>query len=275
MSSELDAHTGTEQQLHEKDVVITAYSRGTFGSPRDFVAAVFGDYTDKDPLDTYETRNRTVKLEVEITGEYTYDSGRTIERTVSEYIKPFNSRDKEVFANEVRDMDLPAGFTLVDETEVSVEDSHTVGTIVEDGLLWMVSPIDLSPFGFEGGLDSYVYAGSWEREIPDKSVDAQAGDTITQYVRVEAPNGNYIEPRRVLTHQAERTPDNRFESDETYWSLQVTVHIEATSESELDDISEQTVLPVYQGLAKLDGIDAVRLSECEECVTRQGSCYAL
>lgn len=271
--SDTQRTTDTEaeaQTIHEKDVVVTAYSGEEYDTARAFIADTLGKFTDRDLTKTHESEERTVKLDIELEGE----NKDGFERTVTGSIKPFVTSEKEALKDAVLNMDeLPGWATFVDTTTTETKHNHSVRRCLREILATPIEDTDLTAFDFEGGTDE-LYVASWMRDIEDKSVDADTDDTITQYARVDVESGSDIEKRKVLRHQAERTRENRFEADNEYWSFQTTVTLEATSSDELDQLSEAVVKPIYDWLAKRDGIDAVRLSECEEQVTRKGSCYS-
>lgn len=265
--SNSEATVATVEEEHEKDVTVIAYSEGEYDEQREFIADVFGDLVDFDPLETYEEEERTVKVDLNIETET--DDGYDI--NINDTYKAFGRFEEEGLAAYFENQEeIPEYIDFTDETEVVEKNEHGVSKPIKEFLGQFFDGHELSELGYEPGDHSW-YVCSWDRELEDTSVDADEGDTITQYCR--AQTGTTIEPRRKLVHQSERTKENRYESDEELWSFEIRVHIECSTDDELDEISEKIVPPIYDKLWGVDKIDSVRLESCEQSVKKRGECY--
>lgn len=261
---------GAAQELHEKDVVITAYVAGEFEDERELIDEILGDQVDKDLYETEETEDRNVELQIDIEGEY---EGTTKNVTFS--YDPFFTSEKEALKNALSKEELPDWVKLVDETVVTTDHVHKPSDLIKTVVQKSIGNVDLSDLDY-GDKRTGTWAASWSREVDNRSVDADPDETIDQYIRVTTCRSAEIQKRKVLRHQDERTQLNKYMDDQDeMWSFQTTVHIEASSSEEMDAISERLTVPVYKALSQIDGVEFVRLSECDQQVTMQGSCYNL
>jgi len=250
---------------HEKDVVITAYAGDDYDDRREFIDSVFGDLYGIDVLETEEKENHDVKLNINLEGECSYGT-----KKIEETITPFSSTKKEALLDALDGEELPEWMEL-EETH-DVEEKHVemlsapIDAFVEDH----TENGALDDLGYESS--GTIYARQWSKEVEDTSVDTEEGATINHDVRIEARSTGVSE-RQVLVHQNDRSKTNQYESDEQVLSFEIKVHAEAGSSKELDDVSDTVIPDLYEELFGLDGISTVRLTSCEQNVSRTGECY--
>lgn len=252
-------------EKHEKDVVITAYADDEFEDKREFIDAIFGEKTGVDVLETELRENHDVELKISVTGD-----SRFGEKEYSDKIRPFSSSDKEALADALDEEDLPEWLEFKN-TKTTVEEhvnmvSDAIAPFIEEQI-----PEDvLDDLGYEHG--SYTYTRAWTKEVEDVSVDADEDDTINHDVRFNVRSSG-VKKRPVLVHQSERSKENQYESENEKWSFEIQSHFEAGTSEELDEVSERLVPDMYQALFEIDGISAVRLTSCEQNVSKIGECY--
>lgn len=252
-------------EKHEKDVVITAYSDGEYEDEREFIDAIFGDVTDIDLFETEERETHNVELRITIEGE-----GSRGPRTVNSTVSPYMSSEKEALLDGLKEEELPEWVELIDETIVDDEFTQTPSYPLGEFIKSSVEKDILLDLGYEHG--AYAWDRAWTREVEDTSVDSDNGDTISHDVRF-VTNTAGIRKKQVLVHQGDRTKENQYEGDDELWSFEIKAHVEAETDEDLDAVSDRLVPPVYQTLYALDGITDVRLTSCEQNVTRVGECY--
>lgn len=86
--------------------------------------------------------------------------------------------------------------------------------------------------------------------------------------------GNDLEVRNVLTHQSERTPDNRFEDDRA-WAFTLTLDLNAESEADLSALGSNVTKPLYDTLSTSSVFTKVRITDCKKKTVEEGDCYSL
>lgn len=252
-------------EKHEKDVVITAYANGDYEDRREFIDAVFGEQTDVDIFETYEQETHNVELEVTVTGDSKFG-----EKEVTRSVSPFTSSDKEAFVNGLEGEELPDFMSLTNTVTTSEEFENTPRVPINTFIKNNVTSDALDDLGFEGG--SFSYPRAWTKEVEDTSVDSDSDDMIAHDARLNARSSG-IKQRQVLVHQSERSKDNQYEGEEEHWSFEVKAHLESGSADELDEVSERIVPEVYELLFNLEEISCVRLTSCEQNVSKIGQCY--
>lgn len=293
MSATNEATETDEQQLtitdettrHEKDVVITAYGSPEHNNRRAFVHEVFGQYLDDDVdffSETSETQE-TFRMELsfegvdpergddprEFTEEFTYVSNST-KRALRRALNK-----GEVDPDEVEWLDIELEETVATHFDVSLAKplKELVRTYAED--IHVVEELGYEKHHFGIG-DVH-----WKQEADVETPDASEDQTEQLNVRIDACRDRDVKRRRVLAHQSERSPSNRFETpedvpeDERPWSVQFTLRMETLSEEHMEQLSEELVNPLYQRLAHTEGIEKVRLSNCEVVKREEGECYGL
>lgn len=75
---------------------------------------------------------------------------------------------------------------------------------------------------------------------------------------------------RILTHQSERSEDNRYENNDDLRAMQVTLTIEAP-EAVADGISEDMTTRLHEMMTNLSWVYKVRVASCT--VSREGDCF--
>lgn len=83
---------------------------------------------------------------------------------------------------------------------------------------------------------------------------------------------NDVKERDVLAHQSVRSADNRFEETVPRMSLQWTITMDGTP-AEIETYTQEIVNPVMTQLGRHENISKVRLSACQETVTKAGDCF--
>jgi hypothetical protein len=89
-------------------------------------------------------------------------------------------------------------------------------------------------------------------------------------VSINKPNWD---SRRVLAKEENRTSDSLYTSLTERHSAQFSIRIEAKSEDELDEFTEETVRTLHKVMSKQSGIGQVRYMECEIVTRKEGECY--
>lgn len=252
-------------EKHEKDVVITAYADGDYDGKREFIDDVLGEETGVDVLETEMTEDHTVELMLSVTGD-----SRFGEKEFSEKIRPFSASDKEALADALDEEELPEWLEFTNTKTEREEHPRLISEPIDAFIKEHVDTEVLDDLGYENG--SFSYTRSWTKEVEDVSVDADDGDTINHDVRFNTRSTG-VDERRVLVHQSDRTKENQYETEDEQWSFEIRVHLESGTGDTLDEISERLVPTMYEALFGLDQISAVRLTSCEQNVSRIGECY--
>lgn len=252
-------------EKHEKDVVITAYSGGEFEDKREFIDAIFGDENDVDVHKTNVKENHEVELQLSVTG-----NSRFGEKEFTEKIRPYSSSDKEALADALDEEDLPEWLEFTNTKTVVEEHENMLSDAITPFVRQEVDEDALDDLGYDHG--SFAYTRSWTKEVEDVSVDANDGDTINHDVRFNVRSSG-VDQRRVLVHQSDRTKKNQYEGEDEQWSFEIKAHLESGTNEELNEVSERLVPEMYESLFGLDGINSVRLTSCEQNVSRVGECY--
>ena len=252
-------------EKHEKDVVITAYADDDYEDRREFIDAVLGEETDTDVLETKTVENHNVELELSVEGDSRFGT-----REYNGEIRPFTSADKEAVANALDEEDLPDWLTFTNEKVEEEQHEVTLSTPIDTFIGNTVDEDVLDDLGYDHS--SIAYTMSWSKQVEDVSVDADEDDTINHDVRFNA-RGSGVDQRQKLVHQSDRSKANQYESEDEFWSFEIRVHLEAETGDTLDEISERLVPVVYEALFGLDEISAVRLTSCEQNVSKIGECY--
>lgn len=290
MSSNTDTVNGDAQNqtdndvgtVYEKDVLITAYADpdAEYEDKRDFMASVFGEFLDEDTdlYDTYTTEVETVELV--ISASYEDEFGET--RTFEEKINPFGSNKRKLkklvldgVINPAKVPWLEANIESTVETDFSNSTKRPLADMVGTLGNRMKAP-GAHGFSYKG---AGMFNATWKKEVESVGADAEEGETDLYRVTVNACHTSDIKKRRVLAHQSERSPSNRYETPEDVpeedlpWSVQVSIRIETGSENSMIDISEELVGEYYGEIALLDGIQKVRLTDCETTKKSRGQCY--
>ena len=250
---------------HEKDVVITAYAGDDYEDRRAFIDDVLGQQYDIDVLETEETENHNVKLSINLEGECSYGT-----KQVEETIRPFGSSKKEALVDALDGEELPEWMELEETRKVKEEHVEMLSAPLDAFVEEHTERDALDDLGYESS--GTIYARQWSKEVDDTSVDTEEGATINHDVRVEARSSG-IKERQVLVHQNDRSKTNQYESEEKVLSFEIKVHVEAGSSDGLDSVSDTIIPDLYQELFGIDGISAVRLTSCEQNVSRTGECY--
>lgn len=94
-------------------------------------------------------------------------------------------------------------------------------------------------------------------------------DTYETHVRISS---DAVKERDVLTHQSVRSADNRFEEPVPRMSLQWTITMDGTP-SKIDMYTQEIVNPLMTHLGRHENVSKVRLSACQETVTKAGDCF--
>lgn len=278
-ASETDNYSDTASDVQstvEKDILVTAYAGPDFYdelvSTRQFVADAFGEFVDYDPLEQEETEKTDVTVQLDVEAE---DPQRGRTRTVSPSLDVFSSRSKRVIKNAVEEGIIdPDEVDWIDVTVEEFVDSeyvHSKGDPLEDAVGAVLDDHELPVSGFENS-DTSVWVAKWSRDVDVTGPMTRPDETETQSVRVTA-RASDASRRHLLAPQGERGPDERFESEDKRWSLQVNVSIEASTEQEVSQI-EQSVAPlVIDRLTDASLIEATRITDCEKTTTARGACY--
>ena len=259
--------TADAQELYEKEVIITAYASGVYEDAREMIADTFGRLTDHDLHETRTKSERKMRIELDLSGEI--DGW---EKTIREKMYIYGKPEMELLAGELDDDDLPDFLTFVDEVKESEEHVTRIMEPVKEVIHGTFDRNPLEDLGYEKPYWCKSYK-LLTREIDDLSVDAEAGDVIEQTVRINPGASSWVDERRVLVHQSERTRDNRYDGDKEVWSTQTKISIEASSENEIEKISSRLIPSIYGQIASVPGIDTVRISDCQQKVAKSGECY--
>lgn len=280
--------TDASQRI-EKEVMITAYARNGHIDDRSFIDNAFGQWMGHGE-DLYRKKT-TTEEDFEITISFELENPFGLgEDTTHEFSETYTGGFSS-FKNGVRQA-LEEGAIDPDEVDwidITAEEYETsyfkyglhrpienmIGAVARDIHL----PEDL---GYEQrDQGSSLYDAQWDREVPAESPDTDPGETDTLKVTISGSYEGDIKRRRVLTHRSERSPENRYETPEDAdksdlpWSLTFTVSIEATSEEDMDELSEQIVTPLREMLQHNNEIGKIRLSDCEQKTIQEGECYNL
>jgi hypothetical protein len=253
--------------------MITAYADGEseYEDTREFITDIFDfEHTELDPeakttrVDTYPSISFDLEGEVD---------GMT--HKVSEKVDFTFSYDKDLVTQLIEDGELDTSEVDWIDVDIVEEEStdydYSDGELVKHPFSEALKHVDLNEFGYE--VPTYPYgAASWQRDIDVKDVHADPDETETQYIRVNA-RASDVHPRQVLKPQGERTGRDRYEGDEEYWSLQISIDLEAQSQDELTQL-EQTLAPVIiDAVAQGHGIVTTRITDCEVTTTSTGACH--
>lgn len=265
----------------EKDVLVTAYGMAGYEDARSFIVDAFRAYIPED-VDMWEQETEVdeeVVLEFDFEGtDPEWDDTKNVNKTETFIF----GREKRVLKHALENGDLDPD--EVDWVDVRVEEHEeteyveTAMTPVSELIEAVVEKTDVpEKFGYEEA-DYSIYDVDLEREIPKTGPDAEPGETETLSTTVNARK-NDVKPRRVLAHQAEREAGNRYVTpedkpdDQLPWSVQFSISIEGTSETEIEELSDALVVPLYDQLSTLAGIRQIRLSDCEQTVVSEGECH--
>lgn len=258
------ADDAQSQETHQKDVTLTAYSDGDFDTSREFIDSVLGDLVDFSLMEKKVTEHRSTRLDIEIEEEL---DGEVF--MFEDSVNASFSFEKDALLNAVDGAELPEWIEFIDSVEKTSSYKYSPQKAVKSIVKEMFDGDELEEYGYDEHEGLYLQA--WTRKVEDHSVDADPDDTIAYDARVNVPNT--IEEKQILTHQSERTQENRYESDDEHWSFQIKVHLEADTDDRLDSISEELVPAAYSELASIDGVDKVRISGCKKKVEQTGECY--
>lgn len=267
---------------YEKDVLVTAYGSPEYAGPREFIADAFEPYI-ADDVDLFEREVNTTE-EVTITFDFEgTDPHRDDSRRVEESIELWQSADKRVIKRALEDgvIDPDVADWLDVEVNTRTDSSHTVpSTKPVSALLADVaeSASTLEELDYEHSSYSGLYSEKWTREVPASGADADPDETESLFCNLDVSTRN-VDRRRVLRHQSQRTPSDRYETAEDVdgselpWSVQNSIHIETTTREEMETVTEALVLPLYDRLSNLSGISKIRLSDCEVTTVEEGACH--
>jgi hypothetical protein len=261
------------QTICENDTILMVY--GALGSDyeeaREFVADMFADMG----IDLFEQYEQTTTdAELVINFEETIDDGVSeYERSFSETISPFSTHDKDALRRRFENADLPDEFELrvTEETERCYE--HNVRDPIRERVEEMIPVETIEAYDFE--QESYsIGIRDFKREIPDRSIDSGPDETLTQACRISGPSSSDIKVRDVLLHKEDRSQHKSFASEQR-WSFPVTVHLEAESDEEINNLAQGVIPKLRMQLAALSHVDCVRLKKCNKSVDKEGSCHQL
>lgn len=281
--SQTDASADVQtQSVHEKDVVLTVYGSPDYEDARSFVDDVFGDQLDDDASmqDMEVVENDVFKIELDLEAE---DPQWNNTKQIDDSMSLFPSSHRRALRNAIEegqiDPDAVDWINVVDTVETDEEYVHQIDNPIDDYLTVrcdeMSTPVDL---GYEEpGFPANE--GEWSKEVPVEGPDAEPDESQMLKCTVSGPRPSDVQRRRTLVHQENRSADNRYEEDQDVdqskqpWSFQVTVDLEATAGDELDELSDGIVGELYRDLATIDGVQKLRLTDCERTVRERGECF--
>lgn len=262
------------QTICENDTILMVY--GALGSDyeeaREFVADMFADM-EIDLFEQYEQTTTDVELVIEFSEMVAEDQPNSYERNFSETISPFSTKDKEVLRKRFENADLPDEFELrvTEETESCYE--HNARDPIRERVEEMIPTETIEAYDFEQEQYS-IGIKDFKREIPDRSIDSGPNETLTQMCRISSPSTSDIKVRDVLLHKEDRSQHKSFASEQR-WSFPVTVHLEAESDEEINNLAQGVIPKLRMQLAALSHVDCVRLKKCNKSVDKEGSCHQL
>lgn len=97
-------------------------------------------------------------------------------------------------------------------------------------------------------------------------------DKSETQVRIKNPD---FDERRILAKESEREADDLYETMAEHQSAEFEIVINARSQEELDNLTEEVVVPFHKFLSKRTGAGKVRYLSCTVNQTKKGECYNL
>jgi len=161
----------------------------------------------------------------------------------------------EALAGDVDSFDPEASGSLVTKTERNVSYAEDLDSALYDLQRTLAAAVDDEALSHS--LTPGHFAGDWQDGLSETRVSLIGDD---------------IDRMRVLTHQAERDADQRYEGDEDHAVGKLTVSLEGT-EDEVSDWSDEIVGPILRAAADVDSVGKVRVSDCTKRVEREGDCF--
>ena len=261
------------QTICENDTILMVYADvvDAYEDAREFIDDLLGDEV---LVDLYEEHTETTER-VELKIEFDEVLRDNYEKSISKSFTPFVSSEKRALRQRFEEKELPEEFTLevTETTETCFE--HSVRDPIKDVVEELIEPEAFENYGFSE--KNYPIAiADFTREIDDKSIDSGSDATIEQICRVSGPSSSDIKPRDVLRHKEDRSQHKTFWDDEPQrWSFPVTIHLEAESEEEINNLAQGVIPRLRMDLTRLDGVDSVRLKKCDKKIDTEGSCHQL
>ena len=244
--------TPTDRKV-SKEVSITAYTkRYETDQQRDFLAALLNQ-TDWDG-DAYDESTSESKDYYVVFGSG--DDAEKVSVSSREYQNLCEQRDSE---------NIDLGDVTFD-VEITHSTSYTHGTYSLSNTLCeqlaLTLPDEIAGYVRETETDDGPVFSSADRWVgpDDRSVSLSMGSPSSQ---------------RVLRHQQERDGDDRFETEQEFLALSLSVDMDSHSQDHVEKLSANIVKPLYDRISGFEGVWKVRLSDCKTVQESYGDCYDL
>lgn len=268
------------QTLLENDTVLMVYAdpEEAYEDSRAFIDDLLGDHSDVDidlldeTTETEEIVEIKINFDTVVDGEsdtnYTYDVG------VDETVSPYSSLEKQALRDRFGNGELPDGMELIDRVNENTVHIHNVRKPIRQVVNELIPYETFAGYGFNEDTGYTIGIADFEREIPDQSIDAGPDETIKQICRINVGSSSEVKPTEMLLHKEDRS-QHKSTTDERRWGFPVTVHLEATSSEEINNLAQGVIPKLRMQLAAIDGVECVRLQKCEKSVDKEGSCHQI
>lgn len=277
------SYTETETDTHhtvEKDLLVTAYASDWEYNPdneteanyyRQFAEDAFGHLIDTDIWDMETSEHEEVSVSLSVTAQDPrWDNERTITPSLD-----LSGRKKRVIKNAVQeDIIDPSEIDWLDVDIRDVTDTDfttSVDTLLDEAFMTELDSLEIPPEDYTI-YDTSVWTAKWSREVGLEGPMAPPDETKKQQTRVTTKRRE-IARRKVLRPQGEREPCDRFEGEDKVYSMQVNIDMEASTETEIEQIEKTIAGAVMTILKSSPVITETRVTDCEKTTVAKGACY--